>query len=401
MVFEIKLMPKHTLGFYLQLASVGVGEFAKNIATDLSTLYFKDNDEYVRAIEKLESALRGIRIQVEDSNVCKIAESCEGLQPKLYTAGEHDSKILEEAGLNIVPKRCGMEVSWCSAALSYIEGVKEKRGPIGGKASIVMLARTFAFGKLRGPMGELVREIKVQIDSLGLMLIGGLFSLVASMKMKDGRFELYMLPDGSPESLKVSNLVYKAFFYRTKKLGASFEEVLRDVVGLERGLSVDLATLNSLLIHLSSVLSEMPALAGLPKREGFERFLLAKIDSSSKRPQLTWMSPLTISSTLTALKGREELLENLWNLVRVVKELRKGKTKEQRDLGDDLASAISTCFNNMTLFMWTRSGDHLLECSRSISAVIDGAFKLGFEPRMAIAGQRVLKSIKELAERRP
>jgi hypothetical protein len=398
MVFEIKLMPKHTLGFYLQLASVGVGGFAENLATDLSTLYFKDNDEYVRAIERLESALRDIRIQVEDSDICRIAESCEELQPKLYPAGKKDSRILEEAGLNVVPERCGTRISWCSATLSYIERVKERGEPIGGRASTVMLARTFTFGKLRGSTGELDEE--AQIDSLGLMLIGGLFSLVASMRIGDRRFELYMLPDGSPESLKVSNLVYKAFFYRTKKLGVSFEEVLRDIVGLERGLSIDLATLNALLIHLSSVLSEMTALAGLPEREGFERFLLAKIDSSGNRPQLTWMSPLTISRTLIALRGREELLESLWSLARVAARLRRSKAKGQRDLGDDLASAISICFNNITLFMWTRSGDHLLECSRSISAVIDGAFKLGFEPRTAIAGQRVLKGIEELTKQR-
>jgi hypothetical protein len=398
MVFEIKLMPKHTLGFYLQLASVGVGGFAENLATDLSTLYFKDNDEYVRAIERLESALRDIRIQVEDSDVCRIAESCEELQPKLYPAGKKDSRILEEAGLNVVPERCGTRISWCSATLSYIERVRERGEPIGGRASTVMLARTFTFGKLRGSTGELDEE--AQIDSLGLMLIGGLFSLVASMRIGDRRFELYMLPDGSPESLKVSNLVYKAFFYRTKKLGVSFEEVLRDIVGLERGLSIDLATLNALLIHLSSVLSEMTALAGLPEREGFERFLLAKIDSSGNRPQLTWMSPLTISRTLIALRGKEELLESLWSLARVAARLRRGKAKEQRDLGDDLASAISTCFNNITLFMWTRSSDHLLECSRSISAILDGAFKLGFEPRTAIAGQRVLKGIEELTKQR-
>ena len=398
MVFEIKLMPKHTLGFYLQLASVGVGGFTENLATNLSTLYFKDNDEYVRAIERLESALRDIRIQVEDSDVCRIAESCEELQPKLYPAGKKDPRILEEAGLNVVPERCGTRISWCSATLSYIERVKERGEPIGGRASTVMLARTFTFGKLRGSTGELDEE--AQIDSLGLMLIGGLFSLVASMRIGDRRFELYMLPDGSPESLKVSNLVYKAFFYRTKKLGVSFEEVLRDIVGLERGLSIDLATLNALLIHLSSVLSEMTALAGLPEREGFERFLLAKIDSSGNRPQLTWMSPLTISRTLIALRGREEFLESLWSLARVAARLRRSKAKEQRDLGDDLASAISTCFNNITLFMWTRSSDHLLECSRSISAILDGAFKLGFEPRTAIAGQRVLKGIEELTKQR-
>ncbi len=398
MVFEIKLMPKHTLGFYLQLASVGVGGFAENLATNLSTLYFKDNDEYVRAIERLESALRDIRIQVEDSDVCRIAESCEELQPKLYPAGKKDSRILEEAGLNVVPERCGARISWCSATLSYIERVKERGEPIGGRASTVMLARTFTFGKLRGSTGELDEE--AQIDSLGLMLIGGLFSLVASMRIGDRRFELYMLPDGSPESLKVSNLVYKAFFYRTKKLGVSFEEVLRDIVGLERGLSIDLATLNALLIHLSSVLSEMTALAGLPEREGFERFLLAKIDSSGNRPQLTWMSPLTISRTLIALRGREEFLESLWSLARVAARLRRSKAKEQRDLGNDLASAISTCFNNITLFMWTRSSDHLLECSRSISAILDGAFKLGFEPRTAIASQRVLKGIEEFTKQR-
>jgi hypothetical protein len=398
MVLEIKLMPKHTLGFYLQLVSAGVGGFVENLAADLSTLYFKDSSDYARAIMRLESALRDIRIQVEDSDVCKIAESCERLQPKLYTAGESDFRILEKAGLNVVPKRCGTGISWCSAALSYIERVKERGEPIGGEASTVMLARTFTFGKLRGPIGELDKE--VQVDSLGLMLIGGLFSLVANIQVKGRRkgewFELYMLPDGSPESLKVSNLVYKAFFYRTKRLGVSFEEVLRDIVGLERGLSVDLATLNALLTHLSCVLSEMTALAGLPEREGFERFLLARIDSSSMRPQLTWMSPLTISRTLIALRGREELLENLWSLAREAIRLRRSKDRERRSLGDDLASAVSTCFNNITLFVWTRSSDHLLECSRGMSAILDGP-AVTILGKSSLKAQRVLKRVEELA----
>ncbi len=394
MVLEIKLMPKHTLGFYLQLASVGVGGFAESLATDLSALYFKDPVDYVRAIMRLESALRDIKIQVEDSDVCKIVELCERLQPKLYAAGKKDSRILEEAGLNVVSERCGTRVSWCSAALSYIEGVKKRGGPIGGRASTVMLARTFTFGKLRGPVGELGEEI--QVDSLGLMLIGGLFSLVASMQVEKRRFELFMLPDGSPESLKVSNLVYKAFFYRTSRLGVSFEEVLRDIVGLERGLSVDLATLNALLTHLSCVLSEMTALSGLPEREGFERFLLARIDSSSMRPQLTWMSPLTISRTLIALRGREELLENLWSLAREAIRLRRSKDRERRSLGDDLASAVSTCFNNLTLFVWTRSSDHLLECSRGMSAILDGP-AVTILGRSSLKAQRVLKRVEELA----
>jgi hypothetical protein len=343
---------------------------------------------------RLESALRDIRIQVEDPDICKIVELCERLQPKLYAAGKKDSRILEEAGLNVVSERCGTRVSWCSAALSYIEEVKKRGGSIGGRASTVMLARTFTFGKLRGPVGELGEEI--QVDSLGLMLIGGLFSLVASMQVEKRRFELFMLPDGSPESLKVSNLVYKAFFYRTRRLGVSFEEVLRDIVGLERGLSVDLATLNALLTHLSCVLSEMTALSGLPEREGFERFLLARIDSSSMRPQLTWMSPLTISRTLIALKGREELLENLWSLAREAIRLRRSKDRERRSLGDDLASAVSTCFNNLTLFVWTRSSDHLLECSRGMSAILDGpaATILG---KSSLKAQRVLKRVEELA----
>ena len=394
MVLEIKLMPKHTLGFYLQLASVGVGGFAESLATDLSALYFKDPVDYVRAIMRLESALRDIRIQVEDSDVCKIVELCEGLQPRLYRAGKGDSRILEEAGLNVVSERCGTRVSWCSATLSYIEGVKERKGPIGGRASTVMLARTFTFGKLRGPVGELGEEI--QVDSLGLMLIGGLFSLVASMQVEKRRFELFMLPDGSPESLKVSNLVYKAFFYRTRRLGVSFEEVLRDIVGLERGLSVDLATLNALLTHLSCVLSEMTALTGLPEREGFERFLLARIDSSSMRPQLTWMSPLTISHTLIALRGREELLENLWSLAREAIRLRRSKDRERRSLGDDLASAVSTCFNNLTLFVWTRSSDHLVECSRGMSAILDGP-AVTILGKSSLKAQRVLKRVEELA----
>jgi hypothetical protein len=140
----------------------------------------------------------------------------------------------------------------------------------------------------------------------------------------------------------------------------------------------------------------MTALAGLPEREGFERFLLARIDSSSMRPQLTWMSPLTISRTLIALRGREELLENLWSLAREAIRLRRSKDRERRSLGDDLASAVSTCFNNITLFVWTRSSDHLLECSRGMSAILDGP-AVTILGKSSLKAQRVLKRVEELA----
>jgi len=369
---EIPLMPKHSLGFYLQLAVVGVGGFKNRLTQDLEALVFESPGEYADAVEGLLAALARAFVGQEGVDPCKICEKLrerggeEG--PKLYRAGEKgDTKILEEAGLGFI--RCAEETSWCSAALSYAEKVKKVRGPIGGRAPAVMLARALVYGRLRDTMAE-VKEEDIQVDSLGIMLFGGLFSLICTIRVERKTFELYLLPDGSPESLDIASTVYEAF-HSGELRGRSFSSILTDLVELERGLSIDLATYVATLTYLSMTMKTMTGISGLATREGFERFLLARVESSGNRPQLVWMGPLTVSRALIAIKGKEKVLENLWYLARTSHQLRRRKSKEERDAGERLASATSKCFNNVALYMWTGSRDLLLECSRELSEVVD------------------------------
>lgn len=371
MSVEIPLMPKHSLGFYLQLAAVGVGGLKNRLTQDLEALVFKSSREYADAIKGLLVALARAFVGREEVDLCEICEKLrerEGKEgPKLYEAGRKDRKILEEAGL--VSRRCAEGISWCSAALSYAEKVMKVGGPIGGRAPLVMLARALVYGRLRDTMAEVGVE-DVQVDSLGITLLGGLFSLISTIKVERKTFELYLLPDGSPESLDIANTVYEAF-HSGKLQGRSFSDILTDLVELERGLTIDLATYVATLTHLSMTMKTMTGVSGLATREGFERFLLARVESSGNRPQLVWMGPLTVSRVLIAIKGREKVLENLWYLARTSHQLRRRKSKEERDVGERLASATSKCFNNAALYMWTGSRDLLLECSRELSEVID------------------------------
>lgn len=370
MTVEIPLMPKHTLGFYLQLAAIGAGELEDKLTRDLEAIIFNDPSEYVNAVDKIWSIIADTKIKPAVEEECNIVGECERVQPKLYGAGKGDASILgEEAGLNVISQRCGVNTSWCSATLSYVEMVKGNGGPIGGRTSMIMLAKAFAYGKLRGTLSATGEDV-VQRDSLGLMLLGGLLSMVSRIRVRDSTYEFYLIPDGSPESLRLANLVYGAFFYKGR-LGVSFNDVLSDILRLEVGLSIDLATYIALLIHLSRVINEMTGISGLLEKEGFERFLLARVDSSGNRPQLISISPLTMSYALKTLKGKEVLLENLWRLTRTSSKLRKSTVKERRRTGEDLASAIGECFNNLALFLWTGREDVLFECSRRMSVVLD------------------------------
>lgn len=371
MSVEIPLMPKHSLGFYFQLVTVGVGGFKNRLTQDLEALVFKSSGEYADAVEGLLAALARAFVGQEGVDPCKICEKLrehEGKEgPKLYGAGKNDREIIEGAGLGFI--KCTEGTSWCSAALSYAEKVRKGRGPIGGRVPLVMLARALVYGRLRDTMAEVGVE-DVPVDSLGIMLFGGLFSLISTIKVERKTFELYLLPDGSPESLNIANTVYEAF-HSGELRGRSFSSILTDLVRLERELSIDLAIYVATLTYLSMTIKTMAGVSGLATREGFERFLLARVESSGNRPQLMWMGPLTVSRTLIAIKGKEKALENLWYLARTSHQLRRRKSKEERDAGERLASATSKCFNNIALYLWTGSRDLLLECSRELSEVVD------------------------------
>jgi len=368
-------MPKHSLGFYLQLAAIGVGGLKDRLTRDFEALIFKDRREYVDFVESMLMAMVRSLIGREEADLCRICEKfqeCRGRgtregRPKLYRAGVSDREILEKAGLGSI--RCAEEISWCSAALSYVERVRSSGGPLGGTVSNIMLARTLVYGKLRDTMTE-IRGEETQVDSLGIMLIGGLFSLISTIRVNRGLFELYLLPDGSPESLLLANTVYEAFLSGESR-GRSFNRVLTDLMRLEVGLSIDLATYIASLTYLSLTMKSMAELSGLTAREGFEKFLLARVESSGMRPQLVWMGPLTVSRALIAIRGKESILEDLWYLSGISYQLSRRKSKEKQNAGKRLASTVAKCYSNLALYLWTEGRDLLFECSRDLSEIAD------------------------------
>lgn len=94
MTVEIPLMPKHTLGFYLQLAAIGAGELDDKLTRDLEAIIFNDPSEYVNAVDKIWSIIADTKIKPAVKEECNIAGECERVQPKLYRAGKGDASIL-------------------------------------------------------------------------------------------------------------------------------------------------------------------------------------------------------------------------------------------------------------------------------------------------------------------
>ncbi len=378
---KIPIYPETLFGYYLQLTTLGLGERVKPV----SRILVIDSEDYVRLVDKAMNRivrLSRVELGAQDSYT-KICERLRG--PRLYTAGKSDIKILESAGLLGQENR-----GWCRAAVTYVMKVKENRGPLGGRCSPLMLHRATVYGKTRGATPKDVdRIVASTIDSVGLALIGGLASFLGNVRIRDDFFEYFLVPDGSQESLENVGSVLEVFHGVTTGAGSLTSRVITLSSPIAGGLSMDSATLFSAILQASEAVESVGELMGLARGMLFERYILAR-SSAGSRPQVMWMSPLTISQIVEDinLKGTVDFFRSLYRLA-------SEAPKVQGDLRE-IGNVIAECVNTSLLYFWTRQPEFLFICSRGLSILSDTAEKQGLTSIVGLAS-KALMSAKRVA----
>jgi len=67
---------------------------------------------------------------------------------------------------------------------------------------------------------------------------------------------------------------------------------------------------------------------GVTRDEVYEKFLVMKIDTGGYRPQVTWISPLTVSNNLRSLSSKS--LKHLYLAIRDLGSLSRGRGEEEK-----------------------------------------------------------------------
>ncbi|MEM4677459.1 MAG: hypothetical protein QXY55_06180 [Candidatus Korarchaeota archaeon] len=421
MSVNITLYPETLFGYYLQLIALELGGWSGPLTSQIT---FKNKDEYVDLVKRaIESVIR-IRLGscVDFKKQIK-KELCESLEtPKLY--GE-DYKTLKKVGLDhktlkmVKLKKVKPSIHWCIATLDYVERVINNGGPLQYQGSPLMLFRATVFGALRGVDLKEVKELakNTTIDSIGLGLIGGLASFMGSFKLEKNEYEYFLIPDGSPESIDYVSTVLEVFHgatlgleslvYKIKKLVATKEssESSKKVARKSEskgptkleGLSLDLATYFSTLIHVLRAVDTSMKLRGLIDAMAFEKFMLVRVDATGNRPQVMWTSPLAISQTVSEVKTKkaEIVLNSLYDLASEALDIIPELTPES---ASRLVSYISKCINHTILYLWSRQLDFLKECTRELGALSDYTLEHVNVRKLRATVHKVLSSIGRLAD---
>ena len=315
--------------------------------------------------------------------------------PKLYGAGIGDRYILgpgkgrtKGAGLHV----CGEAqtvASWLDAAKCYLEMVSKRGGPLGSPdgLEVPMLMKLTVFGRSRGPRAPSEVRLSMDIDSLGLALVGGVVSLVA----RYGDREVYIIPGEAEYSLKWSELVYASFHTVSAASGSTFGDLVRELMGLarERGFqaSSDVMLQMAAYIHLSDLLEYISEVG-----DPYASFYLVTVGSGGNRPMGLSAQVVAASSIFYSL--REEVGARLLWAVRASRRL--PRTEEVAGV----PRALAKCLHNLYNYYWSRSPDHLYECSRNVEIAVSTLTHRG-RRREASALESLLYSLSRLVERRP
>jgi hypothetical protein len=108
------------------------------------------------------------------------------------------------------------------------------------------------------------------------------------------------------------------------------------------------------------------------KADGFETFLLTRIEASGNRPLLVSATPVSISWILRRL-GKKNSIKLLNTMSWLVSSSIKS---EDSDFKNTAKSASAKCLNSFYKYVETGSLDTLVECSRELVVLADRAGQL-------------------------
>lgn len=288
--------------------------------------------------------------------------------PKLYKAGHHeyiDKKILASAG--IIGEGDKLTCQGVKNALKTLPPDK-----LATNVRVPMFLRTYMFSYYR----HLSETQETRVSSLLVATVGSIISLISVLR--DGRrsTEIYLIPDTSPASLELSRKVYNLFYAVRDGNVSKIQDLIKNVAVELGGVSEHQAILLSLLMYVAQIkelANELSAdLDTIVKADGFETFLLTRIEASGNRPLLVSATPVSISWILRRL-GKKNSIKLLNTMSRLIS---SSTESEDSDFKNTAKSASAKCLNSFYKYMETGSLDTLVECSRELVVLADKAGQL-------------------------
>lgn len=368
------LLPTHSFGYYLQLAALALG----GVGPPSSAVGLHSAAKYKSFVMKVLDAIADIKAGVKLSSYGAadiISSLCNALdEPKYMYNPTVDSdfprsvfNLASKAGMTLTgvgnKSICHMVAVYANLLLSNVA--------LQGSVKLPMLMRATVFGKTRGP--SLAGLAQVQLNSVGLALLGALAAYLGSVNVSGSEYEYFVVPDGSVTSLKN---------YRVAL------EVLGGVIGRRRptvpevwgtfsnvgGVALDLATYLAVLVRLTESGDTIGKALALAKDRVFESLMLVRLEAGGRRPQLAWAGSLVVSEPLVYIAEREldKAFQDVYKLARKGVELAEKGVKS----GEKLLSAASSCANSLAIASLATTSDEvrsslLLDCARSLSSLLD------------------------------
>jgi hypothetical protein len=349
MSIEIRVLEEKSIGRYFQATALGYildmlpGDLRSKILEGFREgLISLNSSEVSQILNNLASSLRVI------CNVKKAA-------PTLYKAGKApDSKLLSTITPSTPLTGNTLNCDWLIKVAPIIQQIPN------ALVDMPMFLRAYVFSKYRD-IGE-VRGEKINAISLYIANAGTLISIIASnIQRGESKYELYIVPDTSLESLLSSHRMYTIF--HVAGIG-SLENYIRSLLKIE-SLSFELSILLSIALYIYNAITQV---AGMPPLTGlyniFEKFRVISIIPQD-RPLVVWERPLTLTHMFEELEKHKstDLLQKLYWCAN-----RASKYSMEVTRADDI---VSQCVNALFAYIETRSLDMLFSCGASALRIAD------------------------------
>jgi len=366
----IELFDEKSIGRNFQLAALASimseipEELKRRILTGITTNVIQlSNEEYATISNALASFLDVVC--TEETKGTKGKQKGKPV-PKLYTAGSpKDKSILASAG--IIGEGDRLTCQGVKNALKTLPPDK-----LATNVRVPMFLKTYVFSYYR----HLSETQETRVSSLLIATVGSIISLISVLRDGGRSTEIYLIPDTSPASLELSRKVYNLFYAARDEKVRKIRDLIDNVAVELGGVSVDQAILLSLLMYVAQIkelANELSAdLDAIVEANGFETFLLTRIDASGNRPILISATPVSISWILKRL-GEKNSIKLLNALSRLISH---GIESEDSDFENTAKSASAKCLNSFYRYVETGSLDTLVECSRDLVVLADKAGKL-------------------------
>lgn len=376
--YKITLLPEYMLGRFFQLTSLSI--YLSKLATideqqfnNIYTHLIEDGFVYLTIDELQQLAellleILAIKFKVSERTLCEIYKKGVERQPQAYMAGAKDLEIFKSLQLTSFDpvKRCNVNLkgakkdvyyNYIITTISFIETVLDGKVNVVEISDVPMLLKALFYSYIRGSEK---REGKVRIDNISVALAtsGAIISFIGRLKIGENLYEHFIVPDGSLASISNSVLFYNLVFRNT------YDELLKLIQSFTNLEGVSLA--KAFLMAVASQVTKIRDrdLDELLRNNVLERYLGIRI-SVSKRPDVLWMAPLTVTNLVnTGIK--QEIIDVLSSLINITQ--RESKVAKDENL-KSLASVVSLCVNNLTEYYFTNNQDALIECSRNAVAV--------------------------------